>query len=149
MKLLLRLALTLTLIATTALAVASMATAATAPAPTGFFSGNINSCSTGAKSVEAVLGVTGPWNGANSGSWPATQVSGDGLTVTISNVKTVAGQLVFDWSSNLPVDLAVVKQGPGGAYWLYNPAVTSGTLAAYKNGEPERRRQPRVVLLPP
>jgi hypothetical protein len=83
-----------------------------------------------------VLGVAGPWNGANSGSWPATQVSGDGLTVTISNVKTVAGQLVFDWSSNLPVDLAVVKQGPGGAYWLYNPAVTSGTLAAYKNGVP-------------
>jgi hypothetical protein len=124
------------LVACTALAVASMATAATAPTPTGFFSGNINSCSSGDKSVAAVLGVSGPWNGANSGSWPATQVSGDGLTVAISNVTTVGGQLVFDWSSNLPVDLAVVKQGPGGAYWLYNPAVTSGTLAAYKNGEP-------------
>ena len=136
MKLALRLALVLTLIASTALAVASMAAAATAPAPTGFFSGNINSCSSGDKSVEAVLGVAGPWNGANSGSWPASQVTGDGLTVTISNVTTVAGQLVFDWSSNRPVDLAVVKQGAGGAYWLYNPAATSGTLAAYKNGEP-------------
>ena len=59
-----------------------------------------------------------------------------GSTVTISNVTTVGGQLVFDWSSNLPVDLAVVKQGPGGAYWRYNPSVTSGILAAYKNGEP-------------
>ena len=136
MKLALRLALVLTLIATTALAVASMATAATAPAPTGFFSGNINSCSSGDKSVEAVLGISGPWSGANSGSWPATQVSGDGLDVTISNVTTVDGQLVFDWSSNLPVDLAIVKQGDGGAYWLYDPSVTSGTLAAYKNGEP-------------
>lgn len=136
MKLALRLALVLTLIASTALAVASIAAAATAPAPTGFFDGNINSCSSGDKSVEAVLGVAGPWNGANSGSWPATQVSGDGLTVTISNITTVDGQLVFDWSSNLPVDLAIVKQGPGGAYWLYSPATTSGTLAAYKNGSP-------------
>ena len=92
MKLALRLALVLTLIATTALAVASMATAATAPAPTGFFNGNINSCGTGDKSVEAVLDVAGPWNGANSGSWPATQVSGDGLAVTISNVTTVGGK---------------------------------------------------------
>ena len=58
MKLALRLALMSALIATTALAVASMATAATAPAPTGFFSGNINSCSSGDMSVEAVLGVT-------------------------------------------------------------------------------------------
>ena len=58
MKPALRLALVLTLIATTALAVASMATAATAPAPTGFFSGNINSCSSGDKYVEAVLGVS-------------------------------------------------------------------------------------------
>ena len=102
----------------------------------GFFSGNINSCSSGGKSVEAVLGLPGPWNGANSGSWPATTVSGDGLVVTISNVTTVGGQLVFDWSSNLPVDLAIVKQGNGGAYWVYNPAVTSGTLASYKDGNP-------------
>ena len=49
---------------------------------------------------------------------------------------TVGGQRVFDWSSNLPVDLAIVKQGNGGAYWAYNPAVTSGTLAAYKDGNP-------------
>ena len=132
----LRLALMSALVAITALALTSIATAAAAPAPTGFFSGNINSCSSGDMSVEAVLGVAGPWNGANSGSWPATQVSGDGLTVTIGNVTTVGGQLVFDWSSNLPVDLAVVKQGPGGAYWRYDQSVTSGTLAAYKNGEP-------------
>ncbi len=131
-----RLALILTVIVGTTLAVASIATAATAPAPTGFFDGNVNSCSTGDKSVEAVLGLAGLWTGANSGSWPASQVSGDGLTVTISNVSTVDGQLVFDWSSNLPVDLAVVKQGSGGAFWRYNPGVTSGTLAAYKDGTP-------------
>ena len=58
---------------------------------------------------------------------------GDGLVVTISNVTTVSGQRVFDWSSNFPVDLAIVKQGSGGAYWAYNPAVTSGTLASYKD----------------
>ena len=128
---LLRRALTLALIAASAFAIASTAAAAVAPAPTGFFSGNINSCSSGGKSVNAVIGLPGPWNGANSGSWPATTVSGDGLSVTISNVTTVDGQRVFDWSANLPVDLAIVKQADGGAYWVYNPAATSGTLASY------------------
>src|SRR3954447_26783572 len=105
MKSLLRRGLMLALIGTTAFAITSTATAAVAPAPTGFFSGNINSCSSGDKSVEATLNLPGPWNGANSGSWPATTVSGDGLAVTISNVRTVSGQLVFDWSANVPVDL--------------------------------------------
>ncbi len=133
MKPVFRRALTLALIAASAFAIASTAAAAVAPAaPTGFFSGNINSCSSGGKSVSAVIGLPGPWNGANSGSWPATAVSGDGLNVTLSNVTTVDGQLVFDWSANLPVDLAIVKQANGGAYWVYNPAVTSGTLASYK-----------------
>ena len=114
-----------------------MATAATAPAPTGFFSGNINSCSSGDKSVEAVLGVTGPWNGANSGSWPATQVSGDGLD------RHDQQRHHRRWPTRLrlvvePSGRPRCRQaGPdGGAYWLYDPSVTSGTLAAYKNGEP-------------
>ena len=126
-----RRALTLALIAASAFAIASTAAAAVAPAPTGFFSGNINSCSSGGKSVNAVIGLPGPWNGASSGSWPATTVSGDGLTVTLSNVTSVDGQIVFDWSATLPVDLAIVKQANGGAYWVYDPAVTSGTLASY------------------
>src|SRR4051794_19399215 len=136
MKSLLRRGLMLALIGTTAFAITSTATAAVAPAPTGFFSGNINSCSSGDKSVEATLNLPGLWNGANSGSWPATTVSGDGLVVTISNVTTVSGQLVFDWSANLPVDLAIVKQGNGSAYWVFDPAIKSGTLASYKDGAP-------------
>ena len=136
MKRIRQLALSIALAAAGALAVASFASAGTTLQPTGFFDGNINSCSTGDMSVEAVLDLNGPWAGASSGSWPAAQVSGDGLIVDISNVTTVNGQVVFDWSANLPVDLAVVKQGPGGAYWVFDPAQTSGTLAAYKNGQP-------------
>ena len=144
MKLIRQLALSITLVAVGALAVASFASATvgpSAPDPSGFFSkadegNNINSCSTGDKSVEAVLGLPGPWAGAVSSSWPVTTVSGDGLTVNISNSTTSNGQLFFDWSSNLPVDLAIVKQGSGGAYWLFNPAQTSGTLASWKDGNP-------------
>ena len=133
-----KLLLSVALVALGALGVASFASATvTAPTPTGFFDGNINSCSTGGKSVEAVLNLNGPWAGGSSGSWPATKVSGDGLTVNISDVTTVNGQLVFRWSASLPVDLAVVKQASGGAYWVFNPAQTSGTLASYtEDGKP-------------
>ncbi len=133
-----KLLLSVALVALGSLGVASFASATvTAPNPTGFFDGNINSCGTGDKSVEAVLDLNGPWAGGSSGSWPATKVSGDGLTVDISNVTTVNGQLFFNWSASLPVDLAVVKQASGGAYWVFNPAQTSGTLASYtEDGKP-------------
>jgi len=137
MTLVRKLALSLALMTLGALAVASIASATpTAPAPTGFFEGNINSCGIGDKSVEAVLDLAGPWAGGSSGSWPVTQVSEGGLVVDITDVTTVGGQLQFNWSSNLAVDLAVVKQGNGGAYWAFDPAQTGGTLAAYNDREP-------------
>ena len=112
MKPVFRRALTLALIAASAFAIASTAAAAVGPPPRPGFSAATSIRAAPAESPSTrVIGLPGPWNGANSGSWPATAVSGDGLNVTLSNVTTVDGQRVFDWSANLPVDLAIVKQG--------------------------------------
>ena len=125
-------------IAVAALIVAALpstgsATNGPVPAPTGDFTGNLNGCTGTTFSVESVLGLPGPWIGGSSGNWSGddTVINAGGLVVNVDSAHTHENQLFFHWTSNIPVEVAVVKQGNGGVYWTFDPGQTSGWLASY------------------